>query len=412
MEKNINISAVILAAGFSSRMGEFKALLPIEGKPAIVCLIEEIKKSGILDIVVVTGHERERLSSIITGYGVNEAYNPLYKSGMFSSVRQGLKQVSPKSNGCFLLPVDYPLIHENILKKLITESQNAKSRDTESQNNGFHNDFIIPAYRGKKGHPLYIQKEYFSEIISYEGSKGLKGITDRYPDRMKQIPVDYEGIVIDMDSPEDYDKIKRFVANGFVSDDPVELARGRTFYLVRHGQIKQHEKKIFLGQADIPLSEQGEKEALACGKQLQAVRYEKVYTSPLKRAKETARLMAPGKKIIEVPDFIEMSLGSCWDGQFIDSIRKKYPDDYKLRGENIWTFKTGNNSENFYDLQYRVVKGLCKILRTDSNENIVIASHKGVIRAIENNLAGKSIDDDWQEINTGDIRVVTVKAPN
>ena len=400
-ESDKNIAVIILAAGYSSRMGKFKALLPIDNRPAISILIEAVKKSGIQDIIIVTGYEREKLIPVIEGYNVVEAYNPEYDSGMFSSIKRGLMEIRKTDRSCFLLPVDTPLIQADVLNELI---------------NAADSELAVPTYRGKKGHPLYIPREMIGKILSYEGSDGLKGITDKYFDRIKRIPVDNEGIVMDMDDPESYEAIKAFAAGGLVSDDPVKLAAGRTLYLIRHGQIKQHEKKIFLGQTDVSLSEQGKAEAVTCAEKLSGMlksnEEKSIYTSPLLRAKETADIIARSYidqdrhiKLIEVPGFAEMSLGE-WDGKFIDAIKEKYPDTYKKRGENLWIFKTGNNSENFYDLQYRVIKALCHVLKKDNNRNIVIVSHKGVLRAIENNLAGKSIDDDWCEMKIGEIRII------
>ena len=99
-----------------------------------------------------------------------------------------------------------------------------------------------------------------------------------------------------------------------------------------------------------------------------------------------------------------MSLGD-WDGRFISEIGGgtgclSSPRKY------IWSYKKGNRSENFYDLQYRVVKALIQLLKEDPRRDIIIVAHKGVLRAIENNLKGGCVSDDWKAMDNGEVRVV------
>ena len=72
----------------------------------------------------------------------------------------------------------------------------------------------------------------------------------------------------------------------------------------------------------------------------------------------------------------------------------------------MFLFKTGNKSENFYDVQYRAVKALRHILKKDNAEDIIIVSHSAVIRALENNLKGLRVDDDWQPVSKGSFRII------
>ena len=72
----------------------------------------------------------------------------------------------------------------------------------------------------------------------------------------------------------------------------------------------------------------------------------------------------------------------------------------------MWTYKKGNGSENFYDLQYRVVKALIKILEKDNSRDVIIVAHKGVLRVIENNLKAGDVSDPWEAMSNGEVRVV------
>lgn len=142
---------------------------------------------------------------------------------------------------------------------------------------------------------------------------------------------------------------------------------------------------MFIGRYDVPLAEDAEEDIRKTAEELRYIlavsqtsegndgKAKKddakapfcIYTSPLARARQTAEIIkdAMGKsaEIRIVDDFTEISLGS-WDGRPIREIRERYPEEYKRRGKDIFSFKIGNGSENFYDVQYRAVKALRKIL--------------------------------------------------
>ena len=242
------------------------------------------------------------------------------------------------------------------------------------------------------------------------------------------------------------------------------LAKGRRIILIRHGQVQQQKEKILLGQTNVPLSDKGKIQAGKAAERLAelAPETDRIYSSPLIRAKETAQMItgflnaagavnetdlndgtanaagatdeadlndgtanaadaadttaprsksmdsrSPGIKlrVIPVDDLAEIALGE-WDGKYISEIKEKYPERFMARGENLFSFDIGGGSENFYDLQDRVVNALKKILKDDPAEDIVIVSHKGVIRALENNLAGQSVDAPWDAPDTGDMRII------
>lgn len=388
---NNRIGAVILAAGYSSRMGSFKPGLQIGGKTVIARLIASFYDAGIKDIVVVSGHNRQELLSLINGLEVTESYNEKYPEGMFTSIQAGVQKTDKALRGFFLIPVDCPLLEAETIDLLVSNI-----RDDSS--------FVVPCYRGKKGHPLYIPMKYRDEILNYDGNGGLKAITDKYDDQMIRIETGRESTVMDMDTPAAYEELKAFYQRGMKSEALEELAKGRCFYLIRHGQPQQHRDKIFLGQTDVPLSDEGRKQAEKAKAAL-PVGIHRIYSSDLKRARETAQIIC--SEVTEVKGFREMNLGS-WDGRYIEDIRGEFPELYEKRGKNLFSFKTGNKAENFYDLQYRVVKALTDILKKDDSREIFIVAHSGVIRCIENNLKGGSVEDAWQKPETGGVRVVRV----
>ena len=309
-------------------------------------------------------------------------------------------------------------------------------------------NFAVPTFEGKKGHPLFIPEGFFEEIINHDGQGGLKAITDKYWDRMDRIPVNEEGCILDMDTPEGYEEIKRFVEMDFTRTKLNIAAARRRFILIRHGQTQQHDEPMFIGQYDVPLSEEGRQQMQQAGKQIAELLQEHyvsdvkrdffgnelikdmpdwsntVYCSDLDRSKESAEIIADvlrssdvmiddeengvlptGIKVKQLEGLREIDLGD-WDGKPIREIKENYPDEYGRRGKDLFTFKTGNKSENFYDMQYRVIKCLRQILASDDGKNIIIVAHSGVIRAIENNIKGLRVDNEWQKIEKGQIKEV------
>ena len=423
-------AAVILAAGLSSRMEAFKPLLMVDGRTALTGLVETMRGAGVEDIIVVTGHNRERLLPELDRLRVDEAYNRNYEEGMFTSIKTGLakaREAWPEKIGYMIVPVDHPIISIQTVRALMEAEQELPENDS----------FFVPTYEGKKGHPLLVPASRIDEILSHDGSHGLKGITDSDPDAMIRVSVNDEGCVMDMDTPEGHEEIVAFVEKGFRRDKLSVLAGRKRVIMVRHGQTMQHREPMFIGQYDVPLDEEGRTQAVAAAdKIIETIEpdvaasegwvegisigkeplppLEKIFCSDLSRARETAEMIAGrirdgynnkvDPEVVPLKGLREISLGA-WDGRPIEEIREKYPEEYRRRGDDLFTFKIGNDSENFYDLQYRVVKELRKILASDDSRNIIIVSHSGTIRAMENNLKGNRIDDEWDPVEKGGVRI-------
>lgn len=428
------VIGLILAAGYSSRMGAFKPLLPIGDMAAVERVSAALRSAGINRIIGVTGHRRELLSPVFTAEGIEEAYNSDYDQGMFTSIQAGIRKAAAglsaddgrfrmqgpgplkTPDGFFLMLVDCPLVPAEVLKQLLKKHE----ENPEA--------FIVPCFRGKKGHPLFIPGQYAEEILAYEGEGGLKAITTRHEDKLIRLEVGMEEVVLDMDTPEGYEEILEFyrrktdsAGSPATAECTTELRyeeelEGKRLFLIRHGEIRQHREKIFLGQTDVPLSDKGKEQAEMAAEELtrHGVSVSCIYSSDLSRALETAEIIRehlnkigreagaegderPGIEVIPVSKLREMSLGE-WDGRYISEIRDRYPEEYRKRGENLLTYKFGNDSENFYDLQYRAMKGFQSVLKQereagDGRRDIVIVAHSGVINVILSGLLHNELAD-------------------
>ncbi|MDR1954231.1 MAG: histidine phosphatase family protein [Clostridiales Family XIII bacterium] len=410
------ISAIILAAGYSSRMGEFKPLLDIGGKPAVVVLIRAILEAGVRNIIVVTGHNSDALKRTLQDHlpnasdlaAIRTTHNARYADGMFTSIQAGIRAAYRMENdGILLFPVDVPLVSSHVIEDVIDAWKTSPD------------SFVVPCYCGKKGHPLLIPARYAREILAHDGTNGLKAITDKYDDRLIRLETAEEAVVMDMDTRENYAELLRYRQQRTDADDGCrrEIHAGGRLFLIRHGSTRQHREKIFLGQTDVPLSHRGRQEAEAAGRKLAAMNphTDRIYTSDLSRATETAEIVAgilkrdPPMDVIPSARLREIHLGD-WDGRYIREIKEAFPEEYEKRGADILRYKRGTEAENYCDLSYRVNKALQMIFEDEARRgisDIVVAAHAGTIRVIIAHLKQIPLADALRiDIPRGSINII------
>ena len=190
----MKISAVILAAGFSTRMGAFKPLLPVAGACAVARCAQAVSAAGSEDIIVVTGHCRESLEAAFAqggGRHVRFVHNDRYPEGMFSSVCAGVAALSRDTDGFFLLPADACAVSAENLAALI---------EAFGQNGG--SSVAYPTHGNRRGHPPLIPSAFVDGILTYGGDGGLNGFLRQQPSLEVEMPD--AGVLMDMDTPEDY----------------------------------------------------------------------------------------------------------------------------------------------------------------------------------------------------------------
>lgn len=191
---------LILAAGYSKRMGDFKPLLKLNGEYVIAHAIKSFREGGISDIRVVIGYRNQDILPILFSQEVTPIYNENFSQGMFSSVKAGLNSVTHEVEGFFLLPGDMPLVNSSTIKKLVKKQQE-KSYSV-----------IYPTYLGKRGHPPLITKKCFGEILVQGEDSNLRQALARFCDDSFNLPVADQGILIDLDIPEDFERLSHLLS--------------------------------------------------------------------------------------------------------------------------------------------------------------------------------------------------------
>jgi len=372
------IGGVILAAGYSSRMGDFKPLLPVAGVPALKRCIDTLSAAG-AEAAVVTGHRQAELSPLVRRWGAEELVNPAYSEGMFTSVLAGVGHFAAKgADMILLLPCDCAAVPKEAVRQLIACA-------------GDKGEYALPTYEGKNGHPLLIPRRYYEEILRFTGPGGLKGARSLHEDALLRLPMPWQGTVLDMDTPEDYAALC-----AYAEDDGLEkLAAGRRFWLLRHGATELHSGKVVMGRYDARLSGLGKAQMEEMGRRLasEKLKASALYASPLRRARDSAEIVdrSLGLPIREVEDFSEISLGA-WDGRLIEDVKKEWPAAYARRGEYLMSYRFDEGSESFYMVQERVRRALVRLLKEDGSPDILILSHAGVVKCLWGLLQGRDID--------------------
>jgi len=190
--KNINIAAIILAAGASKRMGMPKQLLPFGGKPAIACCVEKILESGIQNLIVVLGHHAEHVQKALNKYPVKLVRNHHLEQGMIGSVQCGISTLDTPMEAVLILPCDY-MIRACTIKSLVKRFQKIGSAC-----------IVRPTYKGIKGHPVLFHRRYFQQI---QRASMLREVVRNNIEMVYDVNVEDEGITIDMDTWDDYIKM-------------------------------------------------------------------------------------------------------------------------------------------------------------------------------------------------------------
>ena len=188
------IAAVILAAGESSRMGQPKALLPIDGKNFIEKIVDALSRSGVARIFVVVGHNADEMSQKIAHLPVTILINPDYKKGQLSSLQVAVRRLLPEEDcrGMLVHLVDHPYISALLVDALIRRFEQGDKA------------IVVPRYHGKRGHPVIFARSLFHELLDAPQEQGAKAVVNAHRDETLEIETEDEGITLDIDTPELY----------------------------------------------------------------------------------------------------------------------------------------------------------------------------------------------------------------
>ncbi len=185
--------AVILAAGSSRRMGSQKLLLPFGQSTIIETVIENVLNSSIDHVIVVLGPNHEKIQQTIGQKPVQFCHNKRHEQGMLSSVICGIRALPPDAVTALIFLGDQPGISPAVTNTVI-----------DAYNEELYG-IVIPVYNYRRGHPLLVDMKYRKEVESLDLEEGLRSLRHHFPEDVLEVEVDEPGILVDIDTREDYE---------------------------------------------------------------------------------------------------------------------------------------------------------------------------------------------------------------
>ncbi len=183
------VVALVLAAGEGRRMGSNKMLTDFDGRPMLAATVENIMASGVDEVVVVTGHEQEKVEAALTDYKVRTVHNLDYATGMASSLRVGI-EAAATADAVVVCLGDMPRVSGAVIDKLIAGFNPVE-----------HRSIVVPTHKGQFGNPVLWGAEHFARLRSLSGDKGARMLIGDLKSEATEVEVD-SGVLMDADTPE------------------------------------------------------------------------------------------------------------------------------------------------------------------------------------------------------------------
>jgi molybdenum cofactor cytidylyltransferase len=186
------ITALILAAGQSKRMGQPKMSLPWGEITVLEQVIATFKAAGVDDVLVITGGAREQVETLV-GNSARRIFNPDYAEGeMLSSVQAGLAGLKPGIEAVLIGLGDQPQVQERSVRLVLEEYRKSAA------------SIVVPSFQMRRGHPWLVARIHWDEILRMHSPASLRDFLHNHQDEIYYVEFDNNSILQDMDTPEDY----------------------------------------------------------------------------------------------------------------------------------------------------------------------------------------------------------------
>ncbi len=190
------IAGLILAAGESSRMGIDKAALTYRGRTFLELMVQTLREINLERIVVVLGHHAQEIQQQIKLEAAQVVVNPDYRSGQTTSLQAGLRSLlAVDLEAIILCLVDHPAVCAETVRRIVATSRQCGA------------PVVIPTYQGRRGHPVLIGRQVFRELLDLPAGMGANSVLRGFLPVTQFVEVDDEGVVIDVDDPESYQRL-------------------------------------------------------------------------------------------------------------------------------------------------------------------------------------------------------------
>ncbi len=197
-EKGRNIAAIVLAAGRSSRMGGANKLLEkIAGRPLVRIVAEAALASRARPVIVVTGHQRERVEAALGGLPVAFVHNPHFADGLGTSLKAGIAALPAEADGVIVCLGDMPQVDAGLIDRLLDAFDPDKGALV-----------VMPTIEGLRGNPVVWSRRFFPDLMAVEGDVGARHLIGRYAEAVTEVPLSGNAALTDIDTPEALEALK------------------------------------------------------------------------------------------------------------------------------------------------------------------------------------------------------------
>jgi molybdenum cofactor cytidylyltransferase len=192
------VAAVVLAAGRSTRMGAINKLIAeIGGKPLVRIAAEQALASSARPVIVVTGHQREKVEEALAGLPVRFAHNPDFAEGLGASLRTGIAAVPDDVDGAVICLGDMPQVDAALIDRLIAAFDPERGAL-----------IVVPTIEGRRGNPVLWSRRFFPDLRQIQGDVGARHLIASYAEAVVEVPVSGESAFVDVDTPESLSAVK------------------------------------------------------------------------------------------------------------------------------------------------------------------------------------------------------------
>ena len=199
------VSAIVLAAGMSKRMGTLKQLAKVGDSTLLEAVLAAVKQSRIRETVLVLGYQAEAiLEAVKIDSTTKVILNQSYLEGMSTSIQMGLGAVSKEAVAALIVLADQPLLKSAVIDRLVEEFERSGAA------------IVLPIYRGFRGNPVLIGRSLFAEMMQISGDIGCRSLFGLHPEQIYKVPVDDIGILVDVDTVQDLAKMHSIQGGGML----------------------------------------------------------------------------------------------------------------------------------------------------------------------------------------------------
>ncbi|OGO12559.1 MAG: hypothetical protein A2Y53_09055 [Chloroflexi bacterium RBG_16_47_49] len=189
------ISAIVLAAGQSFRMGQPKMMLPWGKTTVIGKVTATLLEAGLDDLHLVVGGNQKELNEALRRFQVQFVFNPDFANGeMISSVQVGIRSLLGNSEAALIVLGDQPQLEVSVVQTIIEIYITNRSK------------IIVPSYQMHRGHPCLIDKSLWGQLLDLKPPHTLRDYLNQYQDDILYVNVDTPSVIQDLDTPDDYKK--------------------------------------------------------------------------------------------------------------------------------------------------------------------------------------------------------------